>query len=62
MKPEIPLKNGVERDAFSNWRKVLCYMGRPGMVKWAQRCYHKRTRRQAKREVAQLNTKDNRTK
>ena len=37
--------NGLEQDAFTGWRKVLCYMGRPGVTKKVKRMANKRDRR-----------------
>ena len=52
MKPEIPLKGGCEVDAFTPWRKLLCYMQRPGVVKKIKRAYNKRVRQYTKIELA----------
>jgi len=43
--------NGDEQDAYTAWRHVLCYLGRPGVVKAIKRRTHKRERREWKREV-----------
>lgn len=51
MKPEIPYKSGFLQDAFTGWRRLLCYMGRPSVVKKAQREYHKAVRRKVKFET-----------
>lgn len=40
-----------ERDAYTAWRKVLCYMGRPGVVKAIKRRTHKRERREARQAI-----------
>ena len=45
---KIRLKGGFEQDAFTGWRKVLCYMQRAGVVKKAKRQYNKRLRRLGK--------------
>lgn len=45
-----PPKTGFEQDAFTGWRKVLCYMQRPGVRRKAKRQVHKRERREAKEE------------
>ena len=45
------LKGGDEWDAFSGWRKYLCYLSRAGVVKRIKRGYNKRMRKQAKREL-----------
>jgi hypothetical protein len=52
MKPEIPAKGGGEQDAFTGWRKVLCYMQRSGVVKAIQRRYNKRVRQYTKIDLA----------
>ena len=38
-------------DVFSRWRKVMCYMSRPGVCKRVKRGYNKRVRRAAKMEL-----------
>ena len=58
MKPELPYKGGLEQDAFSGWRKVLCAMGRPGQVKKAQRQYNKRVRRNQKTLIQEAEVVD----
>ena len=52
MKPEIPAKSADEVDAFGNWRKFLCYLGRPGVIKKIKRAYNKRVRQYTKVEIA----------
>ena len=47
----IPMKGGAEMDVFSRWRKVMCYMSRPGVCKRVKRGYNKRVRRAAKMEL-----------
>lgn len=47
----IPMKGGAEMDVFSGWRKVMCYLSRPGFCKWVKRGYNKRARRAAKMEL-----------
>ena len=42
------LSGGAEWDAFSRWRRWLCYMGRPGVVRRIKRAHNKRQRRLAK--------------
>jgi len=39
-----------EYDAYTSWRKVLCYLQRPGAVKAIKRRTHKRERREGKAE------------
>jgi hypothetical protein len=47
----IPLKGGAEFDALTGWRKVLCYLDRPGVTKKIKRKYNKRVRAYAKQEI-----------
>ena len=44
----IPARGGHEEDAFTGWRRVLLYMGRPGVPRSAKRSYSRRFRRLAK--------------
>lgn len=44
------LKNGDEQDAYTRWRGMLVYLGRPGVVKKIKRATHKRERRDWKEE------------
>jgi len=53
MKPEIPAKGADEVDAFTSWRKYLCYLQRSGAVKKIQRAYNKRVRQNVKRNIQQ---------
>ena len=48
----IPMKGGDEYDALTSWRHVLCYLGRPGVVKKIKRKYNKRFRKEGKKECA----------
>lgn len=41
----------AEEDAYTPWRKVLCYLQRPGAVKVIKRGTHRRVRREAKAEI-----------
>lgn len=46
MKPEIPLQDGDEQDAFTGWRRVIaCFDNTTGLVKRQQRKYWKRVRK-----------------
>lgn len=47
-----PIKNAGEQDAYTDWRHVLSYLQRPGIVKKIKRATHKRERRQAQRDAA----------
>lgn len=40
-----------EQDAFTAWRKVLCYIDRPGVVAKIKRGANKRDRQQARRDI-----------
>jgi hypothetical protein len=40
-----------EQDAYTRWRKLYCYLQRPGVVKKIKRRTHKRERREAKTEI-----------
>lgn len=42
---------GGEHDAYSGWRKVLCYLQRAGAVKSIKAETHRRERRVAKVEI-----------
>ena len=47
---------GEEYDAYTKWRHLLVYMGRPGVVKSIKRRTHKRERREGAAEIKeQLN-------
>jgi len=44
-------RDGDTHDAFSrNWRWWLCCLKRPGVIKKTRRRFHKRARREAKKE------------
>jgi len=46
------MKLGDEVDAFSKWRHVLCvFYNNTGLAKYAKRCYNKRVRQAAKKEI-----------
>jgi hypothetical protein len=47
---QIPPRGGIEQDVFSGWRKVLCYLAKPRICKWAKRQYNRRQRRQQRQE------------
>ena len=55
---QIPKKGGAEWDCFTNWRKLLCYMQRPGAKASIRRGYNKRARALAKRESQSLGTSE----
>jgi len=40
--------NGDEQDAYTRWRRMYCYLQRPGVVKTIKRSTHKRERKDAK--------------
>ena len=41
----IPLKGGGEYHVHTGWRRVLCYVEKPGVTKYYKRKYNKRLRR-----------------
>lgn len=43
------MKSWDEQDAYTGWRKVLCYLQYPGVRKSIKRRTHRRERREAKR-------------
>lgn len=43
--------NYEEEDAYSGWRRVLCYIQRPGVRKAIKRRTHKRERREWKKQL-----------
>jgi len=49
MKPEIPMKSGFWQDVFTPWRKLYCYLSKPGVTKKAKREYHKAIRQATRR-------------
>jgi hypothetical protein len=40
-----------EQDAYTPWRKLYCYLQRPGAVKGIKRRTHRRERREGKAEI-----------
>ena len=40
-----------EQDAYTPWRRVLCYLSRPGAVKAVKRRTHRRERREGRKEI-----------
>lgn len=50
----IPLTNAAEHDCFSGWRRVLCYMLRPGVKKSIRQGYNRRFRRDGKAEAKKM--------
>lgn len=40
-----------EEDAYTGWRKVLCYLDKAGAVKYIKRKTHRRERREAKQAI-----------
>jgi hypothetical protein len=45
------IKGWDEEDAYTPWRKLYCYLQRPGAVKQIKRRTHKRERREAKAAI-----------
>ena len=48
------LSGGDEHDAFSRWRRWLCYLSRPGVVRAIKAKHNRRARRQAKEELDRI--------
>lgn len=48
------IKSDGEQDAYTDWRHVLSYLRRPGIVKKIKRTTHKRERRQAADELTRM--------
>lgn len=49
------IKTGDEQDAYTGFRKYLCYMSRPGVVKGIKKRTNRRERREGLLEIdAQL--------
>ncbi len=44
-------KGWAESDAFTRWRRVLCYMSRPGVTSKIKRGARRRERREGKAET-----------
>lgn len=42
-----------EQDAFTGWRRVLCYLQKPGAMKWNKTRANRRDRRLAKLDARQ---------
>jgi hypothetical protein len=51
MKNPRPIQSGDEADAFTRWRRLYCYLQRPGAVKDIKRRYHRKERRWARRDI-----------
>lgn len=45
------IKTAAEQDAYTPWRKYLCYLARPGVVNKIKRATHRRERREGKAEI-----------
>jgi len=43
-----PIVHWNEQDAYTGWRRVLCYIDRPGVVRKIKRNTHKRERQEAR--------------
>ncbi|GAP67367.1 putative glycosyltransferase [Mizugakiibacter sediminis] len=47
-KPREPARSGAEQDVVSRyWRRMCCYLGRPGVAAWIKRAIRRRERRGA---------------
>jgi len=47
----IPMVSGAEYDVFTPWRRLYCYLQRPGICKAIKRQYNKRARRAATLQI-----------
>lgn len=45
------LRGGAEWDAFSPWRRFLCYLSRPGVTKAIKRQFKKRDRKLERQRI-----------
>lgn len=53
------IRDAGEQDAYTPWRRYLCYLQRAGVVKSIKRRTHKRERQDAKRSIhADLQERD----
>ena len=53
------IKDWDEQDAYTGWRNLLVYLGRPGVVKKIKRRTHRRERREGRQEIInQLKDRD----
>lgn len=41
----------AEQDAYTPWRRLYCYLSRPGVVKSIKRQTHRRERREGRAEI-----------
>jgi hypothetical protein len=46
-----PIVTWDEEDAYTGWRRLYCYLQRPGVVKKIKRRTHKRERREWKKHL-----------
>lgn len=46
-----PIVTWDEEDAYTPWRRLYCYLQRPGVVKKIKRRTHKRERREWKKQL-----------
>ena len=46
-----PCVSWDEQDAYTGWRRVLCYLDKAGAVKYIKTKTHRRERREAKRMI-----------
>lgn len=53
------IKNGDEQDAYTGWKKYLCYLQRPGAVKKIKKRTHKRERREVAKWIAEYQEMEN---
>jgi hypothetical protein len=50
------LKTGAEWDLICGWRKVMCYMHRPGVARSIKNQINRRSRRDSRRRLADEST------
>jgi hypothetical protein len=46
-----PIRGAAEEDTFTPWRRVYCYLARPGVTSKIKRGYRRGERHQAKAEI-----------
>jgi hypothetical protein len=46
-----PIRGAAEEDTFTPWRRLYCYLARPGVASKIKRAYRRQERHQARIEV-----------
>jgi hypothetical protein len=46
------IKGWDEQDVYTSWRKLYCYLQRPGAVKFVKKQTHRRERQSGKKECS----------